>query len=76
MNILLTIIKLLPAIIEAVKQAEYFASKTGVGGAKLEFVLGVVQDVYPDAATILETIAKVVSRIVELANKTGIFNKS
>lgn len=72
MNTLLSIIKLLPAIIDAVKAAEQFVPISGAGKAKLEFVLGVIQDTSADLGALTETITKVITRIVSLGNATGV----
>lgn len=73
MKTLIFILQLIPSIIEAVKAAEAFIPLPGQGKAKLEFVLGVIQDTYHDAAGIIPIITKVIARIVGLANVTGVF---
>lgn len=76
MKTLLAVIQLLPALIQAVKQVEEFIPIPGQGKAKLEMILGVIDDTYEDARAIMPTIAKVVARIVSLANATGVFRKA
>jgi hypothetical protein len=76
MKTLILILQLVPAIIEAVKAAEAFIPLPGQGKNKLDFVLGVIQDTYADAASIIPIITKVIARVVSLANITGIFTTS
>lgn len=75
MNTLLTIIKYTPVIVELVKQAEVMVGLSGKGKEKLDFVLGSLEDTIGDIGSILPAITKVVTRIVDLFNKTGIFSK-
>lgn len=75
MKTLLTIIQMLPALIQAVRQIEEFVPLPGAGKQKLELILGIVEDTVDDAKSMIPTIAKVVGRIVGLANAAGVFAK-
>lgn len=71
----LEVVKIIPAIVEAMKVAETIVPLSGKGAAKLQFVLGVLADTVGDISPILETVTKVISRITALFNSTGTFNK-
>jgi len=73
MKIFLQIIALLPGIISAIAQVEQFVPVGGAGKAKLDFVLGIIQDTVGDVTGLIEPITKVVARLVSLANATGSF---
>lgn len=75
MKTLLTILQMLPALIQAVKQVEEFVPVPGAGKQKLDLIIGIIEDTFEDAKGMLPTIAKVVGRIVNLANSTGVFAK-
>jgi hypothetical protein len=76
MKTLIAILQLIPSIIAAVKAAEEFIPLPGQGQSKLDFILGVITDTYEDAKGLIPTITKIIARIVNLANVTGIFKKS
>lgn len=76
MKTFLLIIELLPAIVEAVKEAEKLVPLPGAGKAKLDFVLGLITDTVGDVSDAIGPISKVISRIVGLANATGVFGKA
>ena len=73
MSTLIAILSLIPNLIKSVQAAEEFAPLPGQGKVKLDFVLGVITDVYADAQKIIPLITSVVARIVGLANTLGIF---
>lgn len=75
MKTFIQIIQMLPALITAVKQVEEFVPSTGSGKEKLAFIIGIIQDTVEDAKSMIPTIEKVVSRLVILANSTGVFAK-
>lgn len=52
MKTLVVILQLIPSIIAAVKAAKQFVPICGQGKAKLDFVLGVIDDVYEDSVAI------------------------
>jgi hypothetical protein len=70
------ILKLLPALMEAVKATEAFVPGAGQGKAKLDFVLGTVSDIYADAAAVMPQVTNTINRIVSLANAVGLFQKA
>ncbi len=74
MKIFLQIVQMLPGIIEAVKAAESFIPLPGQGKAKLDFVLGLIEDAYGDIKPLVEVIVKVIARLVTLAKATGVFS--
>lgn len=69
------VLKLLPAIIEAVKAVENLVSDTGQGAAKLQSIREILEAVSSQSATLWPEIQKVIAIIVGLANKTGVFPK-
>ena len=69
----LELIKYLPAIAQLVRTAEVLIAGQGQGPAKLQFVLDLVADFLPEIADQVESIAKMVARLVALFNKTGEF---
>jgi hypothetical protein len=75
MGTLLAILGLIPSLIKAVQAAEEFAPLPGQGKAKLDLVLGIITDVYSDAAKLIPQITVVVARLVSFANTLGLFGK-
>lgn len=75
MKTFLQVMGMLPGIVAAVKQAEDLIPLSGQGKAKLDFTLGVISDTVDGAAEVLPAVAKIVTRVVELANVTGVFQK-
>jgi len=73
METLFTILRLMPLIIQTVRAVEELVPVQGQGKAKLDMVLGVVNDSTQDAQTIAPVVARVVGRIVDLCNATGVF---
>ena len=71
MKTLVQIVQMLPTLIDAVKAAEAAVPVSGQGKAKLDFVLGTIQDAYGEVSTLLPQITSVVGRIVSLFNSTG-----
>lgn len=69
------VLKLLPAIIEAVKAIENLVSDTGQGAAKLQAIREILEAVSSQSAALWPEIQKVIAIIVALANKTGVFPK-
>lgn len=76
MKTFLLIAQLLPAIVAAIKQAEELVPVSGAGKAKLDFVLGLLQDTVDDLPALGGVIDKVVARVVTLANVGGTFQKA
>jgi hypothetical protein len=75
MNLFLTILKMLPAIIAAVKALEEFAPIPEAGKAKLDLILGFAKELGGDAEKAVPTITNVVGKIVSFANALGVFAK-
>lgn len=76
MNTLLLIVRLLPAIIEAIKAIEAAIPERGKGNEKQSAVLGIIADTVDDASKMLPAIANVITRVVGLFNATGVFQKA
>jgi len=73
MKKLLFVLKLVPTLISAVQAAERLVPLPQQGAAKLNFVLGIIEDSYSGAAKILPLVTSIITRIVALANNTGSF---
>jgi hypothetical protein len=76
MEKLLTILKLLPAIIAAIKAIEEAIPAAGKGSEKLEAVREIIETVDGAVVTLWPQIAAVVGVLVGLFNKTGVFAKA
>ena len=72
----LAILKMLPAILDAVRSLEAFAPIPEQGKAKLDLILGIANDVGGDALKMVPIITGLVNRIVAFANAVGIFPKA
>lgn len=75
MGTLLKVMQLLPVIFSAVKTAEEFIPLPGQGKAKLDFIISTIQAVAGEVSDLIPAITKVISLVVELFNKTGVFKK-
>jgi len=75
MTKLLTILTLIPKLIEVVKAVESAIPITGKGKEKLEAVIDIMQATGDDIAGIIPILSTVISRIVALFNATGVFAK-
>ena len=85
MNTLLTVLKLLPAVLAAVKAVEEAIPLPGQGRKKLDLVLDVLKSAY-DASTDLSAsfsfeklvalVVPMITKIVDLHNSLGLFQKS
>jgi hypothetical protein len=85
MNTLLTVLKLLPAVLAAVKAVEEAIPLPGQGKSKLDLVLDVIKSGY-DAGTdlsarftwekLVSLVVPMIAKIVELHNALGLFQKS
>lgn len=75
MNNVLLVLKLLPAIIEAIKAIEAAIPGKGQGEAKLAAVRGILEAADSTMTTLWPTIEKVVGVLVGLFNKTGTFSR-
>lgn len=75
MEKLLTILKLLPAIIAAIKAIEEAIPEGGKGAEKLAAVRGIIEAVDASAAALWPQIAATVGVLVTLFNSAGVFKK-
>ncbi|MEK7995206.1 MAG: hypothetical protein AAB403_15485 [Planctomycetota bacterium] len=85
MNTLLTVLKLLPAVLAAVKAVEEAIPLPGQGNKKLELVLDVLKSAY-DGSTdlakqfsfekLVALVVPMIAKIVDLHNALGLFQKS
>lgn len=73
MDKLLTILKLLPAIIAAIKAIEEAIPASGKGAEKLAAVRQIIETVDSATATLWPQIAPVIATLVTLFNTTGVF---
>ena len=76
----MTIVKLIPVVIAAVKSIEEFIPVSGAGKQKMDLVLNTVKDSFDSITaawpTIQPILEKLIAGIVALANEFGIFKKS
>lgn len=70
------VLKLLPAIIDAVKAVEALVPGSGQGASKLQAIREILEAISDQATTLWPEIQRVIAVIVALANKTGIFQKA
>ena len=85
MNTILTALKLLPVVIDAVKAVEAAIPLPGEGHQKLDLVLNVIKTAY-DASTdlakgfsfekLVALVVPMINQIVALHNALGLFHKS
>ena len=75
MEKLLTILKLLPAIIVAIKAIEDAIPESGKGKEKLAAIRGIIEAVDSSATVLWPQIAATVGVLVNLFNATGVFKK-
>lgn len=75
MSNLAIILKLIPALIEAIKAIEAAIPGAGKGEEKLSAVRGILEAIDSGAAQYWPTIERVVGVLVGLFNKTGVFAK-
>ena len=76
MEKLLIILKLLPAIIAAIKAIEEAIPAAGKGAEKLQAVREIIETVDASVAALWPQISAVVAVLVGLMNKTGVFAKA
>jgi hypothetical protein len=75
MKSIIAVLQLLPAIIAAVRTVEEAIPLPGQGKAKLDLIIGIIQDTGEDVGAILPLITKTIARIVGTFNAIGIFKK-
>jgi hypothetical protein len=71
----LLILQIVPLLIEIIKAVESLIPKPGEGLSKWEAVKAILQEAVPKIEPVLPQIEKIVSIIVGIANKTGVFQK-
>lgn len=76
MDKIIAILRLLPAIIEAIKALEAAIPGSGQGEAKLAALRGILEAADSTITNLWPTIERVVGVVVGLFNKTGAFAKS
>ena len=76
MTKILTILALIPRLIEAIKSVEAAVPLSGKGKEKMEAILDIMKDTGEDISGILPLISKTISRLVSLFNQTGVFQKA
>ena len=69
------ILKLIPALIAAIKGVEEFIPISGAGKAKLDLIQTTMESSYADIASIWPVVAKVIDGLVNIANQFGVFKK-
>jgi len=76
----MTIVKLIPVVIAAVKSIEEFIPVSGAGKQKMDLVLNTIKDSFDGITaawpTIQPILEKLIAGIVALANEFGIFKKN
>ena len=72
MQTLMLVLKLLPAIIQAIQSVEEAVPQPGVGPDKKQLILDIVRGILGDEG-LVPAIAKVIDLVVALLNKLGVF---
>lgn len=84
MNLLITVLRLIPVILSTVQAIETAVPLAGQGKAKLDLILATVGDIYTAGEEIrkevpqdkiVQLITQLVSRVVGMLNGLGIFKK-
>jgi len=73
MNNLLAVLKLLPAIIAAIKALEEALPESGTGKQKLQAILDIVVQIDNTASNLVPYLTNAIGVIVSLFNSTGLF---
>ena len=73
MKYLLLVMQLVPSIIAAIKSLEDFIPASGAGKDKLAVLREIIESTYEGAKDAMPTIERVITMLVELANKYGVF---
>lgn len=76
MDKLLTILKILPALIIAIKAVEDAIPGEGKGEAKLRLVRETIESVDASISALWPVLAGVIANIVRTLNETGVFKKT
>jgi hypothetical protein len=75
MNTFLQIVKLIPALIELIKEIECVIPQGGQGQAKLVAIRGIMESSYGGLNDIWPSLEKVIGVLVNLFNTSGVFVK-
>jgi len=75
MNTFLQIVKLIPALIELIKEIETVIPQGGQGQAKLVAIRGIMESSYGGLSDIWPSLEKVIAVLVNLFNTSGVFVK-
>ena len=75
LQIVKTVLMLVPALIQAIKAIEEAIPGQGQGEMKLAAVRQIIEDTYEQSAMILPAITSTIGVLVNLFNKTGTFQK-
>lgn len=73
MKVLLLVIQIIPALIQLIKGIEDVLPNAGLGADKLKAVREIIEAAYEGASEIWPVLEKVISVLVALFNKTGVF---
>jgi hypothetical protein len=76
MSTLLAILRILPAIIAAVKAIEDLFPGGGQGPAKLNLILDIIKTAGAEVEPLIPQITSVIGKVVAFANAVGAFTKS
>ena len=74
-NIAISVFKLIPAIIEAMKAIEEAIPGNGKGEQKLAAIRGILESSYTQANELWPSVEKSIKVIVDLFNAVGVFKK-
>jgi len=75
MQTLLAILSLIPLLIKVIMSVEEAFPIAGAGKEKLAMVKGMMEASYNGMSTLMPTVEKIISIIVETANNIGAFKK-
>ena len=75
LQIVKTVLMLVPALIQAIKAIEEAIPGQGQGEMKLAAIRQIIEDTYEQSAMILPAITSTIGVLVNLFNKTGTFEK-
>lgn len=75
MNTFLQIVKLIPALINLLKEIEEVIPQGGQGAAKLIAVRGIMEATYDGVSEIWPSLEKVITVLINLFNTSGVFAK-
>lgn len=76
MNKLIEVFTLLPSLITAIRAAEDAIPLPQAGKAKLDLIMGIVDDVAQGVGDLKPILTSVISRVVKTFNALGLFRTS